>query len=200
MLILLSIPSKTLGSQMIAKLLVKRSALAGVAVLAVISGCSSKAKSATGTDTAVTVVAESVVTEPETTNAATDAVTDATAQSTSAADPIPLLSGGGQRAWYITERITNGGAPELPVCAKDDELIFDNRGGFISVISGTQCNPSEADVPNGTYTLSTDKRVITFTTPGLSYPGTIIELTDAKMVLEFDLGPGFVIRDSFAKR
>jgi Lipocalin-like domain len=113
---------------------------------------------------------------------------------------VALPSGGRQGAWFITQRVTNGGKPELPDCVKDDELIFDNKGGFISVIGGTPCNPSEVEVPAGTYKMAPDKPVISFTTPGLSYDGKIIKLTDKELVIEFDLGPGFLIQDTFSKR
>jgi hypothetical protein len=204
----------------------RRLVLATASLLLIASGCGTTTK-ATST-TSETVVAEaaettgttdtappsegstssettaSVAADPETIAADTPVSVAATiagsATSGAAADPIPLLTGGSQGAWYITQRVTNGGTPELPACAKDDELIFDTKGVFISVISGTQCNPSEAEVPKGTYNVSADNTVLTFTTPGFSYTGKIIELTEKTMVLEFDLGPGFVIRDSFAKR
>jgi hypothetical protein len=205
----------------------RRLVLATASLLLVTSGCGTTTK-ATST-TSETVVAEAAETtgttdtapplegstSSETTETSTAADTEtipagdttvsvaatiAGSATSGAADPIPLLTGGSQGAWYITQRVTNGGTPELPACAKDDELIFDTKGVFISVISGTQCNPSEAEVPKGTYNVSDDKNVLTFTTPGFSYTGKIIELTEKTMVLEFDLGPGFVIRDSFAKR
>jgi Lipocalin-like domain len=186
-----------------------RSALSGVALVIFAAGCSSSSKPNVASTTGAVITeaapapvesAAPVETTPEAPATSAEPVLTSAAENTPAEDPIALLSGGRQRAWYITQRVTNGGAPDLPVCAKDDELIFDSKGAFISVISGTQCNPNETEVPNGTYKLSTDNQVITFTTPAFSYPGKIITLTDSEMVLEFDLGPGFVIRDSFAKR
>jgi hypothetical protein len=153
----------------------------GIGAALFVSGCSSSSTSSTSSKSAA-----------PTTGAGTSA--------SSSPDPVPLLSGGRQAAWFITQRVTNGGKPELPDCAKDDELIFDAKGGFISVIGGTQCNPSEAEVPSGKYEVSADNKVITFTTPTFSYPGKIVELTEKTMVLEFDLGPGFLIQDSFSKR
>jgi hypothetical protein len=38
--------------------------------------------------------------------------------------PIDQLSGGAQRTWKISNRSENGGAPGVPICAKDDLLIF----------------------------------------------------------------------------
>jgi Lipocalin-like domain len=205
----------------------RRLVLAGASLLLITSGCSTKTKATSTTSETVVVEAAETAGKTDTappvegstssetteTSAAADTETIAadtpvsvaatiagSATSGAAADPIPLLTGGSQGAWYIRQRVTNGGTPELPACAKDDELIFDTKGVFISVISGTQCNPSEAEVPKGTYNVSADNTVLTFTTPGFSYTGKIIELTEKTMVLEFDLGPGFVIRDSFAKR
>jgi Lipocalin-like domain len=153
----------------------------GIGAALFVSGCSSSSTSSTSSTSAA-----------PTSGARTAASTSP--------DPVPLLSGGRQAAWFITQRVTTGGKPELPDCAKDDELIFDAKGGFISVIGGTQCNPSEAEVPSGKYEVSADNKVITFTTPTFSYPGKIVELTEKTMVLEFDLGPGFLIQDSFSKR
>jgi Lipocalin-like domain len=99
--------------------------------------------------------------------------------------------------WSITNRITNGGEPSLPECAKDDSLEFKADGTFQSLISGTKCNENEIDVTDQKYTWSADKKVITFNNPGFPYTGKVIELTKKKMVIEFDLGPGFVIRDTF---
>jgi hypothetical protein len=205
----------------------RRLVLAAASLLLITSGCGTKTKAtSTSSETVVAEAAEttgttdtapplegstssettaSVAADTETiaagdTTVSVAATVAGSASSGAAADPIPLLAGGSQGAWYITQRVTNGGTPELPACAKDDELIFDTKGVFISVISGTQCNPSEAEVPKGTYNVSADNTVLTFTTPGFSYTGKIIELTEKTMVLEFDLGPGFVIRDSFAKR
>jgi Lipocalin-like domain len=185
----------------------RRSTLSVVALGLFATGCGSTAKTTAAPVTTVTAVAVTLAAPVETTAVpAETVVAETVAAPTSAVaaatgvDPIPLLAGGGQRAWYITARATNGAAGDLPVCAKDDELIFDAKGGFISVIGGTQCNPSETEVPKGTYKISADNQVINFTTPAFSYPGKIITLTDSEMTLEFDLGPGFVIRDTFAKR
>jgi hypothetical protein len=111
-----------------------------------------------------------------------------------------LTDGGKTGAWYIKERVTNGGAPELPDCAKDDELVFDSRGVFISVIGATKCNPNEVEVPNGQFAVSADDKVVTFTTPSFTYNGTILSLTPTALTIEFDLGPGQLIRDTLAKR
>jgi Lipocalin-like domain len=99
--------------------------------------------------------------------------------------------------WAIASRIENDGSPSLPACAKDDTLEFKANGTFDSAISGTQCNPNEVDVKGQKYTWSKDNKVITFASPGFSYTGKVIELMKSKLVIEFDLGAGFVIQDTF---
>lgn len=101
------------------------------------------------------------------------------------------------KAWKTSSRIENGGAPSLPDCAKDDILELKSNGKFNSLIFGTQCNPSETDVADGMYTFSADKKTITFIVPGFTYTAKVIEAITNKVVLEFDLGPGFIIRDTF---
>jgi Lipocalin-like domain len=119
---------------------------------------------------------------------------------TPALEPLTALTGSSQTAWIVTSRVQNGGAPSLPDCAKDDSLIFKKDGKFDSLIAGTQCNPSEVDVKDGTYTLSSDNKVLTFTVPGFSYTGKLLEYASDKLVIEFDLGPGFTIKDTFAPK
>jgi hypothetical protein len=101
------------------------------------------------------------------------------------------------KVWKISSRIENGGVSTLPNCAKDDILELKADGTFNSLIGGTQCNPSETDVVGGKYKFSDDKKIITFIVPGFEYTGKVISATTNQMVIEFDLGPGFVIRDTF---
>jgi hypothetical protein len=103
------------------------------------------------------------------------------------------------KVWKISSRVENGGTASLPACAKDDTLEFKTGGLFNSLIGGTQCNPNEFDVVGGTYKFSTDKKVITFNVSGFEYTGKVIEATATQMIIEFDLGPGFIIRDTFKK-
>jgi hypothetical protein len=120
-----------------------------------------------------------------------------TACTTPAFTPLEVLT---QPTWIVTSRVQNGGAPSLPDCVKDDSLIFKKDGKFDSLITGTQCNPSEIDVKDGTFALSRDNKVITFTVPGFSYTGKLLEYASDKLVIEFDLGPGFTIKDTFASK
>jgi Lipocalin-like domain len=117
-----------------------------------------------------------------------------------APEPLEVLAGSSQVTWVITSRVQNGSAPSLPECAKDDSLIFRKDGKFDSLIAGTQCNPSEVDVKDGTFALSADKNVITFTVLGFSYTGKLLEYAKERLVIEFDLGPGFLIKDTFSPK
>jgi hypothetical protein len=101
------------------------------------------------------------------------------------------------KVWKISSRSENGGASTLPNCAKDDILELKSDGTFNSLIGGTQCNPSETDVLGGKYKFSDDKKIITFTVPGFEYTGKVISAATNQMVIEFDLGSGFIIRDTF---
>jgi hypothetical protein len=101
------------------------------------------------------------------------------------------------KIWKIDSRIENGGAPSLPTCAKDDILELKSDGTFNSLIGGTPCNPSETDVVGGKYKFSDDKKIITFIVPRFEYTGKVIIATASQMVIEFNLGPGFVIQDTF---
>lgn len=108
------------------------------------------------------------------------------------------LAGASQRSWIITSRVENAGAAGLPACAKDDVLIFKTNGKFDSLIANTPCNPAEVDVRNGSYSLSADNKTINFDVEGLKYSGKLLEFSNDKLVIEFDLGPGFSIKDTFA--
>jgi Lipocalin-like domain len=101
------------------------------------------------------------------------------------------------KIWKITSRVENGGVASLPDCAKDDILELKSDGTFNSLIAATQCNPSETDVVGGKYKFSADKKIITFIVPGFDYTGKVVEAVENQMVIEFDLGPGFIIRDTF---
>jgi hypothetical protein len=125
--------------------------------------------------------------------AATAVALVAASCSSSPATPAKTLVG---PTWRIAQRVENGGVPSLPDCAKDDTLRFKSDGTFASRIAGTQCNPNEVDVIDQKYTWSGDNKVITFESPGFSYTGKVISLTKSQLVIEFDLGPGFVIRDT----
>jgi hypothetical protein len=112
--------------------------------------------------------------------------------------PQEALAGSSQKTWVITSRSENGGPASLPVCASDDTLIFKANGKFDSLIASTQCNPSETDVRDGAYALSADSKSINFDAAGFMYVGKLIEFANDKLVIEFNLGPGFTIKDTFA--
>jgi Lipocalin-like domain len=118
----------------------------------------------------------------------------------SSPDTLEVLTGSNQMEWSIASRVENGGPPSLPTCAKDDTLTFTKDGTFDSLIAGTKCNPSEADVRGGTFALSSDKKVVTFTTPGFTYTGALNEVSADRLVITFDLGPGFQIQDTLTPR
>jgi Lipocalin-like domain len=112
-------------------------------------------------------------------------------------DPQTIIVG---KQWKVASRIENNGPAGLPDCAKDDTLELKAGGSFNSLIGKTQCNPSETDVINGQYQFSADKKRITFNANGFEYQGKIIEAFDNRVVIEFDLGPGFLIRDTFVPK
>jgi transforming growth factor-beta-induced protein len=97
----------------------------------------------------------------------------------------------------IVNRVENGVDVSLPKCAEDDTLEFNPDGTFNSLIGGTQCNPSEVDVVGGQYLFSADGVTIKFSVPGFEYEGKIISANKQQIIIEFDLGPGFLIRDTF---
>jgi Lipocalin-like domain len=112
--------------------------------------------------------------------------------------PQEALAGSSQKTWVITSRSENGGPPSLPVCANDDTLVFKANGKFDSLIAGTQCNPAETDARDGAYALSADKQSINFDAAGFMYVGKLLAFANDKLVIEFNLGPGFTIKDTFA--
>jgi transforming growth factor-beta-induced protein len=97
----------------------------------------------------------------------------------------------------IVNRLENGVNVGLPKCAEDDTLEFKVDSTFDSLIARTQCNPSEVDVIAGQYAFSADGVTIKFSVPGFEYGGKIIEANGSQFIIEFDLGPGFLIRDTF---
>jgi hypothetical protein len=101
------------------------------------------------------------------------------------------------KQFKIASRSENGGTSNLPDCAKDDTLELKTTGAFNSLIGGTQCNPNETDVVDGQYRFSVDKKVITFSAFGFDYTGKVIDASATRVIIEFDLGPGFIIRDTF---
>jgi hypothetical protein len=104
------------------------------------------------------------------------------------------------RVWKISSRVENGGTASLPNCAKDDILEFKTNGTFNSLVDTTLCNPNESSVVDGGYQFSGDKKNITFTTPFFNYSGKIIDAEENKVTIEFDLGPGFLIKDTFVPK
>jgi hypothetical protein len=104
------------------------------------------------------------------------------------------------KQWKISSRVENGGTPSLPICAIDDILELKGDATYNSLIGTTQCNPSEVDVIGGSYLFSSDNTIITFTVPGFSYTGKVLSFSESQMTIEFDLGPGFVIKDTFVPK
>jgi hypothetical protein len=104
------------------------------------------------------------------------------------------------KVWKIISRVENGGTASLPDCAKDDILELKANGTYNSLVNTTLCNPSETDVVGGAYQFSTDKKTITFTIPSFTYAATVIDAKENQVILEFDLGPGFIIRDTFVPK
>jgi hypothetical protein len=90
------------------------------------------------------------------------------------------------KKFKIASRSENGGTLELKT-----------TGTFNSLIGGTQCNPNETDVVDGQYRFSADKKVITFSAFGFDYTGKVIDASATRVIIEFDLGPGFIVRDTF---
>jgi hypothetical protein len=193
----------------------------GAVVLAgILSSCGSDAATTASTPSAVSTapVAETAASAaPVATNAdpvATDAPPDTAAPAESAvppesappeestaaapADPAVVLTSAGETTtWTLVSRSEGGAAPAAPKCTRDDLLVFKVGGKFDSVIGDTPCNPSEVPVVDGDYTLSADGTVLTFTVPGFSYTGKLIEVMENRLVIEFDLGGGFVVTDEF---
>jgi hypothetical protein len=50
---------------------------------------------------------------------------------------------------------------------------------------------------DGQYRFSVDKKVITFSAFGFDYTGKVIDASATRVIIEFDLGSGFIIRDTF---
>jgi hypothetical protein len=114
-----------------------------------------------------------------------------------APSPVDALTGATQNSWQIASRSENGGSATLPDCAKDDVLIFRKGGKFQSLIGATQCNPQETDVIEGMFSLQADQKTIKFATGQFDYTGKLVEYTANTIIIEFDLGPGFLIKDTF---
>jgi hypothetical protein len=165
-----------------------------LAVSLTVAGCSSSGSSST--EAPVTETTAAMATE---TTAAMAETTAAMAEP-AAGDAAAILAGSGTATWMLVSR-AEGGKPAAAVeCAVDDLLVFRSDGTFDSMINGTKCNPAEVDVKAGAYQLSADGKVITFTVPGFSYTGTLLVATPGRIVIKFDLGPGFVLDDEFILR
>jgi hypothetical protein len=184
--------------------------LVGTSGLLLVAGCGSSASStgtvvrSTSSTIAATAPAPTTPAASVSTAAPVPAATEP-AQSSPAGPPIGdaaeiLTTGGATTTWFIVSRSENGQPPQLPQCADGDLLIFKAGGTFDSVIGTTQCNPAEVPVIDGTYELSADKTVITFTAQGFTYTGKLLEVMPNRLVIEFDLGIGSPIIDEFILR
>jgi len=111
------------------------------------------------------------------------------------------LTAGNEKTWTLIDRHF-AGQKGLPDCAKDDLLIFRTDGTFDSKINGTQCDPSEADVDKGTWTLDESNKTITFDAQFFVYTGTIVQSDEKSLTLLFSLqdlqGNTLEIEDTFS--
>jgi hypothetical protein len=178
------------------------SGFVGLTITIGLASCSSSSPSVVATDaqeTPTTTVLEPAVSEPAVSEPAVSepAVGETVA---SATDVSKILTGSGEATWMLVSRSENGSAPASVECAKDDLLVFKSSGKFDSVIGGTQCNPQEVEVKDGTFALAPDNKVITFTVPQFAYTGTLQVATPDRIVIEFDLGTAKVTDEFILKR
>lgn len=81
-------------------------------------------------------------------------------------------------------------------CSKDDCTNFKSDKTISFDEGATKCDPSDPQTSEGTWSLSADGKTLTLTQDGISIDGTVVELTAAKLVLEYDFF-GFKSRSTF---
>lgn len=71
-------------------------------------------------------------------------------------------------------------------CTKDDctKLNSDKTVSFDE--GATKCDPSDPQTSTGTWSLSADGKTLTITVDNETVPGTVVELTSSKLVLEVE--------------
>ncbi|HRI58252.1 MAG TPA: lipocalin family protein [Saprospiraceae bacterium] len=81
-------------------------------------------------------------------------------------------------------------------CTKDDCTNFKSDKTIAFDEGATKCDPSDPQTSVGTWSLSADGKTLTLTQDGISFAGTVIELSASKVVLEYDI-LGFKSRTTF---
>ena len=74
----------------------------------------------------------------------------------------------------------------IDACSADDctDFTSDNKLAFDE--GATKCDPADPQTSTGTWALAADDKTLTITQGGLGFSGTIIEISDSKLVWEYD--------------
>ncbi len=72
-------------------------------------------------------------------------------------------------------------------CTKDDCTNFKSDKTIAFDEGATKCDPSDPQTSAGTWSLSADGKTLTLTQDGISFNGTVVELSASKLVLEYDI-------------
>ena len=72
-------------------------------------------------------------------------------------------------------------------CTKDDCTTFKSDKSLVVDEGATKCDPTDPQTSTGTWSLSADGKTLTLSQAGISFAGTVVELTDSKLVLEIEI-------------
>ncbi|MBK6932202.1 MAG: lipocalin family protein [Saprospirales bacterium] len=77
----------------------------------------------------------------------------------------------------------------VDACDKDDCTTFNSDKSISFDEGATKCDPADPQTSTGTWALSSDGKTLTLNdaTSGISFSGTIVELSSNKLVIEIDI-------------
>lgn len=87
--------------------------------------------------------------------------------------------------WTVSARTSAGIPDTLEDCEKDDRFTFNTNGTIVSNEGAVKCDTSDAQTRSGTWSLSSDEKVLTLTEDGLSIPLTITSISKSQVKVSF---------------
>lgn len=82
-------------------------------------------------------------------------------------------------------KVTNVYA-QFPACVKDDLVIFKKNGTVNFDEGATKCEPNDAQTVNALWSLNPAETIISITQTGETESWKILELTNSKLVVEYE--------------
>jgi hypothetical protein len=87
--------------------------------------------------------------------------------------------------WTVTARTSAGVADTLEACETDDRIKFNTNGTAVTDQGAVKCDPTDPQTSSGTWSLSSDEKVLTLSEDGISIALNITSISSNKIQVSF---------------